>query len=292
MDKLRAIRLFVRLADLGSFTRVAEQTNSSKSMISKEIGRLEEELGARLLHRSTRNVKLTHVGEGYLQRAREILANLDDADSYVQDLQQHPRGKLKINAPMALGITGLSSLFADFMRAYLDIELDMHLVDENVDLVEQGFDLGFRTSRRPIDSGYVGRPLIDFTYRVCAPPEYLENNPTITLPRDLTKHNCFLYSYFQGKNVWPIEDGVAIQGNLRVNSTMFMMEAIKSGLGIGFIPDFVSREALRNGEVVEVLAGAKKPSLTLYALYPARHLVPAKLLQCIEFLEGWFADKK
>ena len=100
-----------------------------------------------------------------------------------------------------------------------------------------------------------------------------------------------MYSYFQGKNVWPIEDGVAIQGTLRVNSTIFMMEVIKSGLGIGFIPDFVCREALVKGDVIEVLADAKKPSLTLYALYPARHLVPAKLVQCIEFLEGWFADK-
>lgn len=284
--------MFVRLADLGSFTQVAEQTNASKSMISKEISRLEGELGARLLHRSTRNVQLTHVGEGYLQRAREILAKLDDADNFVQDLQQQPRGKLKINAPMAMGITDLSSMFADFMRAYPDIELDIHLGDESVDLVEQGFDLGFRASSRPVDSGYVGRPLIDFNYRVCASPQYLETNPAINLPRDLKDHNCFVYSYFQGKNVWPIEDGIHIQGTLRVNSTIFMMEAIKSGLGIGFIPDFVCREALLKGEVIEVLAHAKKPSLTLYALYPARHFVPAKLVQCIEFLEGWFADKQ
>ena len=291
MDKLRALRLFVRLADLGSFTRVAEQINASKSMISKEISRLEEELGARLLHRSTRNVQLTHVGEGYLQRAREILAKLDEADNFVRDLQQHPRGKLKINAPMALGITDLSLLFADFMRAYPDIELDIHLGDENVDLVEQGFDLGFRASSRPVDSSYVGRPLIDFNYRICASPQYLEMNAAIALPRDLKEHNCFVYSYFQGKNVWPIEDGIAIQGTLRVNSTIFMMEAIKGGLGIGFIPDFVCREALLKGEVVEVLANAKKPSLTLYALYPSRHFVPAKLVQCIEFLERWFAEK-
>ena len=291
MNKLRAIQLFVRLADLGSFTLVAEQTNASKSMISKEISRLEEALGARLLHRSTRNVKLTHVGEGYLQRAREILEKLDDADNFVQDLQQHPRGKLKINAPMALGITDLSTLFADFMRAYPDIELDIHLGDESVDLVEQGFDLGFRASSRPIDSNYVGRPLTRFTYRVCVGAEYLNDHPAINLPRDLKEHNCFVYSYFQGKNVWPIEDGVTVKGTLRVNNTMFMMEAIKQGLGIGFIPDFVCREALEKGEVIEVLENSKKPNLTLYALYPARHFVPSKLVQCIEYLERWFADK-
>lgn len=292
MNKLRAIELFVRLADLGSFTRVTEQTNSSKSMISKEIARLENGLGARLLHRSTRNVQLTHVGEGYLQRAREILSKLDDANSFVQDLQQDLRGKLKINAPMALGITDLSALFTDFMLAHPDIELDIHLGDEQVDLVEQGFDLGFRASSTPIDSNYVGRPLTRFTYKVCASPTYLEKHPAIVLPKDLDLHNCFIYSYFQGKNVWPIEDGIKVNGRLRVNSTLFMMEAIQRGLGIGFIPDFVCQSAIDKGVVVEVLAETKKPMLTLYALYPARHFVPAKLVQCIEYLEQWFANKQ
>jgi len=291
MDKLRAIQLFVRLADLGSFTRVAEQVNSSKSMISKEIARLETDLGARLLHRSTRNVQLTHVGEGYLQRAREILSKLDDADNFVQDLQQNLRGKLKINAPMALGITDLSYLFADFMKENPDIELDIHLGDENVDLVEQGFDLGFRASSQPIDSNYVGRPLTRFTYKVCASPEYLKKHPKIVLPKDLKDHNCFIYSYFQGKNVWPIEDGVAVKGTLRVNNTMFMMESIKQGVGLGFIPDFVCQKAIDSGEVVEVLADSKKSMLTLYALYPVRYFVPPKLVKCIEYLETWFANK-
>ena len=291
MDKLRAIQLFVRLADLGSFTRVAEQVNSSKSMISKEISRLEADLGTRLLHRSTRNVQLTHVGEGYLQRAREILSKLDDADNFVQDLQQNLRGRLKINASMALGITDLSHLFADFMKANPEIELDIHLGDESVDLVEQGFDLGFRASSQPIDSNYVGRPLTRFTYKVCVSPDYFNTHPTITHPRDLKAHNCFIYSYFQGKNVWPIEGGIEVTGNLRVNNTMFMMESIKRGLGIGFIPDFVCQQAIDSGQVVEVLADSNKSLLTLYALYPVRKFVPPKLVQCIEYLEQWFADK-
>jgi DNA-binding transcriptional LysR family regulator len=292
VDKLRGMQLFVRLADLGSFTRVAEQTNTSKSMVSKEISRLEADLGARLLHRSTRNVQLTPVGEGYLQRAREILAKLADAESFAQDQQLNLRGKLKINAPMALGITDLSSLFADFMQAHPEIELDIHLGDESIDLVEQGFDLGFRASSTPIDSNYVGRPLTAFTYRVCASPDYLKQHPSIDSPEDLQDHNCFVYSYFHGKNIWPIEAGVAVKGNLQVNSTLFMMESIKKGLGLGFIPDFVCQQAIDSGQVVEILADAKKPKLTLYALYPARHFVPAKLVACIEYLTQWFADKK
>lgn len=291
VDKLRAIQLFVRLADLGSFTRVAEQTNASKSMISKEISRLESDLGARLLHRSTRNVTLTHIGEGYLQRAREIIAKSNDADSFVQDLQQNLRGKLKINAPMALGLTSLSNLFADFMFANPDIELDIHLGDENIDLVEHGFDLGFRASSQAIDSNYIGKPLTQFTYKVCASPNYLNQHDKISLPKDLQNHNCFLYSYFQGKNIWPIEDGVMVKGNLRVNSTPFMMDAIIKGLGIGFIPDFVCNDAIEKGQVVEILPDSKRALLTLYALYPARYFVPAKLVQCITFLEQWFAKQ-
>ncbi|MGB1238561.1 MAG: LysR substrate-binding domain-containing protein [Pseudomonadales bacterium] len=291
MDKLRAMQCFVRLAELGSFTRVAEQTNTSKSLISKEISKLEAALGARLLHRSTRKVQLTHTGQEYLLRARDILEKLDDAEHFVQDLQTHPRGTLKINAPMALGITDLASLFADFMQRYPDIALDIHLGDENIDLIKEGFDLAFRASSRPIDSNYVGRALTHFNYKVCVGADYLSNHPTIEKPADLEAHNCLQYSYFQGRNVWPLDKGVNIKGGLKVNSTLFMMEAIKRGLGIGFIPDFVCREAIAKGEVTEILATAQRPQLTLYALYPARHFVPAILKECIAFLEAWFAEQ-
>jgi len=291
MDKLRAMQMFVRLADLGSFTKLAEQTNFSKSLISKEITRLESELGTRLLHRSTRKLQLTNAGEGYLQRVRKILANVDEADSFLQNLRQEPRGKLKINAPMALGITDLAKLFTDFMLEYPQIELDIHLGDESVDLVEQGFDLGFRASSVPLDSNYVGRPLINFRYRICASPDYLSSNPNIRLASDLKDHNCFVYGYFKNKNIWPLEDGVAINGSLRVNSTIFMMEPITRGLGIGFIPEFVCESAIQQREVVEILPHLERPYLTLYALYPTRHFVPPILVSCIEYLENWFNSK-
>lgn len=294
MNKLRALQLFVRLAELGSFTKVAELHNTSKSMISKEMTRLEEELGARLLHRTTRHITLTHAGEGYLQRAREILLILDEADDFVKDIQQAPSGKLKINIPMALGVTDLSTMFAEFMKCHPDIALDIHLSDDDVDLVAQGFDLGFRASSQRFDSQYVGRPLMDFSYHICAAPSYLAQHPPITTPQDLQVHNCFEYAYFRGKNRWPVGaggEGVNIQGSLRVNNTLFMLEVLKQGLGIGFVPSFVCRDALASGELVELLAATPKPSLTLYALYPARRFVPATVMQCIEFLDSWFEGR-
>ena len=288
MDKLRAIKLFVRLAELGSFTQVADELNSSKSMVSKEVSRLEEAIGARLLHRSTRHIQLTPVGEGYLKHCREILIKLDDAEAYVQDLQETPKGKLRINAPMALGLTDLAEMFAAFMIKFPNIELDINLDDEPIDLIEQGFDLGFRASSKPLDSNYIGRPLTRFSYKVCASQNYLTNHPEISAPQDLTKHNCFIYRYFLGKDVWPLDGQVHVSGSLKVNSTLFMMSAIKAGIGIGLIPDFVCKDMLENKEVIEILPDAKRPDLTLYALYPARQHLPPALKHCIEFLQNWF----
>ena len=288
MNKLRAINLFIRSADIGSFAGVAEELNATPSMISKEISKLEEDIGARLFHRSTRSLQLTSVGRGYLARCREIIAQMEDADAFVSQEQNNLSGKLKINAPMALGLTDLGKAFSDFMRVYPQVTLDIHLGDESLDLVEHGFDLGFRASSRTFDSNYVGKPLKSFSYRVCASTEYLQSHPSITSAKDLMDHNCFIYSYFKGGNDWPINEGVTVNGNLRVNSTVFMKDAIEAGLGIGFLPSFVADDSLSSGKLVEILKATEKPTLTLYALYPNRKYVPPILSRCIEFLGDWF----
>ncbi|EEX92864.1 LysR family transcriptional regulator [Vibrio orientalis CIP 102891 = ATCC 33934] len=292
MNKLRAIELFVRLTEVGSFTRLAEQQRTSKSMVSKEISRLEQELGARLLHRTTRNIQLTYVGEEYLKYANEILAKIENADAFVKTLAQAPRGKIKVNAPMALGITDLSMLFADFMQAFPDVDLDIHLGDENIDLVAEGFDLGFRASSQTFDSNYIGKALCEFNYHLCASRDYFSHHAPIQTKQDLLQHNCFEYSYFKGKNVWPVDGVIATSGSLRVNSVLFMLQVIKAGRGIGYLPEFVCRELLENGQLVEVLPDSEKSKLTLYALYPARQFVPPAVLQCINFVERWFERNK
>lgn len=288
MNKLRAMRLFVRLADAGSFVAVADEFGGTASMVSKEIRKLEEDLNARLMHRSTRNIQLTPIGEGYLARCREILSQIDDADAYVHQSQSKLSGKLRINVPMALGLTDLGRFFSDFIRSFPDVELDIHLGDESLDLVEHGFDLGFRASSRPFDSNYVGKELKSFTYRVCAAPSYLSTNAEIKEAADLQNHNCFIYSYFRGKHEWPLGEGIKVRGNLRANNTLFMREAVVAGLGIGFFPSFVADPCIKTGEIIEILKDAEKPKLTLYALYPNRRHVPPILAKCIEFMDDWF----
>ncbi len=288
MNKLRGMYLFVRLADLGNFAAVAQEQNVTASMVSKEIQKLEAHLGARLVHRTTRKIQLTHIGEGYVERCRVILAQVNDADAFVDQMQTKMQGKLRINMPMALGMTDLGLVMADYMKAFPDVELDIHLGDESLDLVEHGFDLGFRASSQPFDSHYIGKPLKAFSYHICASPRYLAQYPKIEQPHDLQQHNCFVYSYFKGGSEWPIAGGVAIQGKLKVNNTLFMRDVIESGAGIGFLPSFVASSGLEKGTLVEVLPDIEKPKLTLYALYPNRKFIPPILAKCIEFLAQWF----
>lgn len=292
MDKLRAMGLLVRLADLGSFTKVAQEAGSSKSMISKEISRLEESLGARLLHRSTRNVQLTEMGQEYVQRCRGILQQMEDADTHIQSLQGKATGKLRINLPMVLGIQYFAEAFSAFRRAYPDISLEIDLNDDEVDLVAQGYDLGFRASSKVFNSQYIGKPIAEFKYHVVASPEYLKKYPAIHHIRDLQQHNCLIYRYFKGGNVWPLDSGIEVQGDIKSNNTLFMLHMIKSGLGIGYFPDFVCKAALLDGSVTEVLPTLKKPRLVLYMLYPEREFMPPKLQTCIQFLHKWFKDKQ
>lgn len=294
MDRIRAMQMFVRAVELGSFTQVADELNIAKSLVSKEVGRLESSLGVRLLQRSTRRLNLTNVGEKYLVQCREILQKLEEAESIVQEDQDQPSGKLKITASMAMGITILGPAFAEFMRQYPAIELETVLSDDSLDLINHGFDIGFRAASRSFDSSYVGKPLTQFRYRICASPDYLSNHGPITEPEQLSQHNCFEYSYFRGRNTWPIGDseGVEIKGTLKANNTLWLLEAVKNGLGVGFFPDFVCDEAIASGDVIEILSDYKRPELTLYALYPNRHFVPQRVLHCIGFMEQWFNSRK
>jgi DNA-binding transcriptional LysR family regulator len=290
MDKLKAMQLFVRVAELGSFSKVAGQNAVSKSMLSKQISALEQSLGARLLQRSTRRLQLTQTGEEYVQRCRDILRQIEDTEARIQEQQQVPQGKLRINAAMALGLTTLAPAFAEFMRQYPQIELDVHLSDEAQDLLQHNFDLGLRVASQTFDSAYVGKTITQFSYTICASPQYLSRHGPISCPEDLLHHQCFEYSYFRHKHIWPVgKNDIPISGNLKANSSVFLLEMVKQGMGVGFIPRFISHQALQAGDIVEVLKAEQKPRMTLYALYPVRQFTPPRLNLFIEFLQAWFS---
>lgn len=289
MDRFVAMRVFVRIADLGSFSRVAEEMELSSSYVSKLLQQLEDSLGAKLLQRTTRRLQLTDAGAAYLAQCRRILALTEEADALVADLGQRPKGQLRINLPLAFANARLGPLMSRFARQYPELELDLHLSDQQVDLLEGGFDCGLRLSTQFRDSSYIAVSLASYRIVVCASPAYVERHGAPATPGELARHRCFVYAYANAGNRWPLQTEdqpyVSVDGAMRVNSTPFMKSFILDGLGIGVLPEFVARPELDEGRLVEVLAEVARPELKLYAVYPERSLAPAKVRVWVDFMK-------
>ena len=292
MDTLRSMALFIKVAETGSFKQAAEEMNYSNSLISKDIGKLEQMVGARLLQRSTRKIQLTEIGQGYLERCRKILDSHQQAQDYVQEMQGQPKGRLKINAPMTLGITDLGAAFGAFTAQHPEVELEVDLSDEPVDLITQGYDVGFRASSSEIDVNYVGRPIASFSLHMVTTPEYLKANGPINSPDQLSQHNFYIYSLAISKNRLPLNGGIVVSGNIKANNTIFLREALLQGNGIGLLPSFVCAKEIQSGHLVELLSDNPLPKLNFYVLYPSRQYTPPKLVKFVEFMEAWFKNQK
>jgi DNA-binding transcriptional LysR family regulator len=291
MDTLRSMALFVKVAETGSFKQAAEEMNYSNSLISKDIGKLEKMVGARLLQRSTRKVQLTEIGKGYLERCREIMKSHQEAQDYVQEMQGQPRGRLKINAPMTLGITDLGHAFSAFSAQHPEVELEVDLSDDPVDLITQGYDVGFRASSSGIDVNYVGKPIATFSLHLVTTPKYLKANGPIDSLEQLSQHNFYIYSLAIRKNKLPLGSGITVSGNIKANNTIFLREALLQGNGIGLLPSFVCAKEIQSGDLVELFSDNSLPKLNFYVLYPSRQYTPPKLAKFVEFMEAWFKNQ-
>ena len=296
MDKLAAMRVFARVAEMGSFSRVAEESELSSSYVSKLVLQLEKSLGAKLLQRTTRRIQLTEAGSAYLSHCRQILEHLDRADSLVGEWGKRPKGRLRINLPLSFALAELGPVMSAFARRYPELELDLNLSDQQVDLLEGGFDCGLRLTTQFKDSSYVATRLAEFRIMACASPKYLALRGTPKHPNDLLQHRCFVYAYAAANNRWPLQANeqpyVAVDGVLRVNSTPFMKSFILDGQGIGILPEFVARPEIDDGRLVEVLGDVERPALQLYAVYPERTFVPAKVRAWVEFMKAGVANRR
>lgn len=292
MDTLRSMALFVKVVETGSFKQAAELMNYSNSLISKDISKLESMVGARLLQRSTRKIQLTEIGQGYLERCHKILNAHQQAQDYVLEMQGQPKGVLRVNAPMTLGITDLGQAFAAFTQAHPEVELEVNLSDLPIDLIAQAYDVGFRASSADIDSNYVGKPIATFSLHLVTTAKYLEARGPITRTEQLSQHNFYLYSLANSKNKLPFDSTTTVSGNIKANNTLFIREALLQGNGIGVLPSFVCGKDIQSGHLVEIFADLILPTLSFYVLYPSRHYTPPKLTKFIEFIETWFKNKE
>lgn len=279
MEHLGALAAFVQTADSGGFTAAAAKLGVSSSAVGKAVARLEERLGVRLFHRSTRSLTLTPEGSRFLDRCRRIFSEIEAAELELSQVRAAPRGKLRVSLPL-IGMLMMPAVMA-FMRAYPEIELDLDFTDRLVDVIEEGFDVVIRTGEAR-DSRLMMRRLGAFSHRIVASPAYLAANGTPRLPEDLLGHACLRHRYpSTGKlERWPlVRDGIDLDLELPMAAVASTMEPqiclAEEGFGLACLPRFAIRRQLERGDLVAVLEDHVRDVGAFHILWPAsRHPSP------------------
>jgi len=290
LDRVALMTSFVRAVETGSFSAVARELRTSQPNISRHIASLEQHLGTRLLHRSTRKLTPTHEGERYYADARRVLDAIAEAESNVRG-QEIPSGVLRVACPTLLGRTYLLPRVKAFLDRYPEVELDLQIGDRFIDLVEEGVDVAIRIGALK-DSALKARR-IGTGERVCvAAPDYVARRGAPKVPTDLKKHDCVLYTLLSSGNVWSFKDrDVAVHGRFRVNTPDGIRSAILDGLGIAYSPVWLFEDALLDGRVQLLLEDHLGPPTPIQMIYPERRLLPQRAKVFMDFVAEEFAHE-
>lgn len=285
---LVAMGIFARVAEAKGFSAAARRLGISKSVVSKEVAKLEKSLGARLLNRTTRQLSLTEVGAAFYDHCARIVQEADEAALLVDRLHAKPRGVLKCTAPVAFATLHIAAVLPDFLARYPEVQIDMTVGDRFFELADEGFDLAIRIARE-LPPNMVARKLAPINRVVCATPGYFEKHGIPIVPQDLAEHNCLVYTHANPDSYWRFRSSegdivVPVRGNLKLNDDEVIWQAVRGGLGISILPTFTVGNDLQSGHLQAVLAEYIPTETNLYALYlPNRHL-SAKVRVFIDFL--------
>ncbi|GLT20055.1 transcriptional regulator [Vibrio zhanjiangensis] len=293
MQSYTSIPIFVAVVENGSFSAAAQKLLITKSAVSKRIHLLEEELGCRLLNRTTRRLSLTEAGKQYYEYASQSLTLAQQGIDLVTELQGKPRGRLKITAPMSFGGNHIAPLLSEFLSYYPDIQVDLHLEDKMVDLVDEGFDLGVRIGHLPV-SNLIAKRLTTCRSILCASNDYIQRYGEPEAPKDLRHHNCLRYTYYRGGHHWEFENAtgqfnVAPQGNLAINNSEAIRKALLAGVGIAQMPTFLISKDIKLGQLQPIMTQYTLPVHAIYAVFPDKRHLPLKVRTFIDFLSQQFA---
>ena len=294
LPDFEALAIFAKVVELRSFANAASELALSKATVSKAVTRLEERLGARLFNRTSRRLALTDAGQRLSERAARLLADGEAAENEALAQSVAPRGLVKLAVPMTFGVRNVAPLLPEFLQAYPDVSIDLHLSDATVDLIGEGFDAGLRIARLP-DSSLIARRLCAMPRYTVAAPGYLKRHGRPTHPMHLAQHKCFGYAYLSTPNLWHYTNASGEQasvrpaGQLRVNNGEALMPALLSGLGIADLPDFIVGDAIASGEIEVILKGWKQPEGALHLVTPPGGPRPARVEVLAEFLAREFA---
>jgi DNA-binding transcriptional LysR family regulator len=287
MTELEDLRSFVEVIESGGLNRAAARLGVAKSIISRRITRLEADLGTRLLTRSTRGISPTEAGMEFKVRCDRILADLEEARDAVTQQGQSVRGRLRLSAPMALGVRHLAPVLTDLARLHPALELDVSYTDRVVDLLGEGFDAAIRIGSLR-DSSLVARRIAPVHAVVVASPDYLSRHGRPRTPQDLTQHECLIYT---GTLVpeWHFQSGkrrtsIRPQGRLRSDSGEAILQWAIAGLGIADAPSFMLSDAIENGELEPLLLDYPRPEYGIHVVRPPGSYVPGKVRVLIDTL--------
>lgn len=288
MDRLDAMRLFVRVAELGSFSAVAQQLGVARSVVTRQVAALESHLGAKLMARSTRRLMLTSAGTAYLEKCRVILNLVEAAETGVAEAQQTPRGSIRISVPLSFGLKRIAPLLLGFSKAYPEVALDMEFSDRRSHLIEEGLDLSIRITRR-LGSNDVARRIGSSRLLVLASPEYLARHGEPRHPQELIHHECLGYTSGGSAQVWQFTvDGelttIPVRSRLHANNGEVLTEAAANGMGITLQPDFVADDYLRAGRVQAILTNFPVAELGIYVMLPGNRQVPHRVRVLMDYL--------
>jgi len=299
MDRLKAMRTFVRVAESGSFSAVARETQSTQSAVSKQVASLERELGAQLLNRTTRSLALTETGERYFAHAQRLVAEIDEVESELLRGEQQLSGWLRVAASVGYGRLKLLPLVKTFLALHPNLKIDLKLNDGFIDLVEAGIDVAIRIGELSDSSLVTSR--IGTTKRVLiASHSYLRSLPkglkVLRDPYDLLRHNCIVYSELATQNAWTftaelnakaeIGSQVTIhsQGNLQTNSSEVVRAAVLSGMGIGYSPTWLFEDVMGKGDLKILLPNWSTPALPIQIVSPPQRKQSAKVKAFVQHL--------
>ncbi len=289
MDLLNAMDVFNRVAKLESFSAAARDLGMSKTAVSRHVSDLETDLGVRLLNRTTRRMSLTEAGHAYFARSSAIITDIEELQDSVRHLHRQPTGVLRVTSAVTFGHCSLAPLIGGFLDLYPEISVQLDLSNRFVDIVDEGFDLAIRVGS-PQSSSLISRPLVDAKRYACASPAYIERRGSPVKPSDLASHACVVFQSQSSEARWDFansdgEHSVTVAGRLCVNSTEAATQAVRDGVGIGVLPDYAVREFLASGEVQRLLTTYDiDGDHRIYAIYPHRHHLPAKVRVFIDYL--------
>jgi DNA-binding transcriptional LysR family regulator len=297
LPDFEGLAIFAKVVELRSFAAAAGELALSKATVSKAVSRLEQRLGARLFNRTSRRLALTDAGQKLSERAARLLADGEAAENEALAQSATPRGLVRFAVPMTFGVSKVAPILPEFLEAYPDVAIDLHLSDAMVDLIGDGFDAGLRIASLP-DSSLIARRLCAMPRYTVASPAYLRRHGRPTHPMHLARHRCLGYAYLSTPDVWHYTNNAGEQvsvrpaGPLRVNNGEALMPALLAGLGIADLPDFIVGDAVASGEVEVILKGWKQAEGAVHLVTPPGGPRPARVEVLADFLTRHFAREK